>query len=295
MSLVEGKVAAEILSVKRPEDLKRVAELTFNGKVVGFPFNGIFGLFSNLDIPQAAESILIAKNRPADKKLIVVALPEYVDELVDFSKSHYSKEALKAVWTDKESVHALGMILPASFDTPVHMRQITNRETALESQTSQDKITASHYNPVSRFREFIASWMARVRDKEIVPNIDLGTVLVIWTEYPPLRYSMECFRELGGRAWIGTSANKSGQPTHWRFPELVTDFLYDVAALVEDDFTHLPERRRKSTSIVDFTNTIPRFHRDGNVSETEIKRAFKKHHLPGLWVGRDVIAVRGKS
>lgn len=290
MSAVESYLKAEILFSKNQKDLKRAAEIVLDGGVIAFPFNGIFGLFGNIDNPKIAEEIIRVKNRPANRKLIAVALPEHADELVNFSKSYYSLEALRELWTDTDSVHALGMILPASLGTPKHLRQL-----AETGEETRGKITPCPYHPVFQFREFMVYWKERVSQRDIRCEEDLGTVLIIWTEYPPLRFAIEHFRELGGRAWVGTSANKNGQPTHCSFPELEAEFRHDIAALVEDDFSRLPKERRKSTSVIDLTENPPRFHRAGNVSEEELVIALSKHRFPELTVGRDVVTVRSRT
>ena len=121
-----------------------------------------------------------------------------------------------------------------------------------------------------------------------------ATTLLIWTEYQPLRYLLERFRQCGGRALVATSANKAGEPTHWQFSLLRRDFGADVDAMVEADFSQLSEDRRKSTSIIDLTGDAPRFHRAGNVSELEIDEALVRNRLPGLRIAGEVIQVRAR-
>lgn len=226
--------------------LRRTAEIIHEGGIVAFPFNGIFGLFGDIDRIEVTELIHEAKDRPHDKKLIQVCLPEYINELADFSRTPFEEEQVIRLW---KNVHALGLILHAGTTAPFHLVI-----------------------------------------KEDGP--ETATVLPIWTEYDPLRYMIEHFRRLGGRALVGTSANKAGEPTHWRFEELKVDFSDSVHALIESDFSHLPEIRRRSTTIIDLTGEVPRLHREGNVLESEISDVLAKNGFPPLHVERDVITVR---
>ncbi len=229
------------------EHLQRVAGIIKAGGIVAFPFNGVFGLFGDMDNLQAAEAIIEAKDRPKDKRLIAVTTPEVVDRHTDLTRTGYAKDQLVALWRD---VHALGVILPASTRAPYH----------LTSGEGTDR-----------------------------------TILTIWTEYDPLRTMVEHFYSLGGRGLVGTSANKAGEATHFDPDNLYFDFGSIVQAVVYDRFDHLPAQRRKSTTVIDFTNHRPRLHREGNVSEEEIRLALKKHGFPELAVGRDVITVRGRA
>lgn len=237
---------AEELDSTNVSHLEKAAEVIMEGGIAALPFNGVFGLFGNIDNPRAINLILEAKARPRDKKLVATCLPEFVHELADFRRSHFSQDLLIEIWKD---VHALGAILPASTTAPYSL---------------------------------------------VITEGEKATILPIWTEYQPMRYLVEHLRKLGGRALVGTSANKSGQPTHWRYDELYEDFNRDVHAIMKADFSHLPEIRRKSTSVIDFTNSKPRLHREGNVSEEELHQVLAKHGLT-MHVDRDVIVVRGRD
>lgn len=229
------------------EHLRRVAEIIRDGGIVAFPFNGIFGLFGDIDNLHAAEAMIEAKGRPRDRKLIAVSTPETIDQHADLDRIGHLKHNLVALWKD---IHALGIILPASTYAPYHLT--------------------------------------------VGEGLD-RTILTIWTEYPSLRTMIERFHSLGGRGLIGTSANKSGEPTHFDPDSLYLDFKTDVQAVVYDRFDHLPLQRKKSTTIIDLTNHSPRLHREGNVSEEEVRQALRKHGFPELVVGRDVITVRGRT
>lgn len=249
MELLEVKhiKEAECLSSADKKHLERAAEIVKAGGIVAFPFNGVFGLFGDIDRLEAEQLILEAKNRPHDRKLIQVCLPEYARELADFSRTNFREDKVIKLWRD---IHALGIILPAATTAPYHT---------------------------------------------VIRENGSATVLPIWTEYSPLRHMVEHFRKLGGRALVGTSANRIGEPTHWKYDDLKKDFCFSVQALVEADFSYLPEIRRRSTSILDLTEEKPRWHREGNVTEAEIREALARHNFPQLQIGRDVIQVRARG
>lgn len=126
-----------------------------------------------------------------------------------------------------------------------------------------------------------------------------STTLSIYTEHKPVRYILENLRKLGGRALVGTSANKGGAATHWQYEPVYEEFKYDVDAVVaatpDPDFMNLSKLRLRSTSIVDCTGETPRLFRAGNVSVYEIKRNLRKCGFPEMTVGRDVITVRPRE
>lgn len=237
---------ALILDTNSESDIKKVAQVIKKGGIVAFPFNGIYGLFGDADNSRAANKIIIAKNRPKDKKLILVSLPEYIHEHIDLNKLQYEREKLINLW---KNIHALGVILPAAKTAPKHL----------------------------------------------VINEEIDTILTIWTEYAPIRKLVEEFRLLGGRALVGTSANKNGQPTHYAIETLTKDFQKEVNVIVSDNFDDLPAIRRKSTTVIDLTNGSPVLHRLGNVEEKELKKALQKNGFPKLQVLRDVIFVRPRD
>lgn len=238
---------APTLYVSESSHLVRVARIIRDGGIVAFPFNGVFGLFGDIDNVQAAEAIIEAKDRPKERKLIAVCTPETIEEHSDLSRTRYPREQLVALLKD---VHALGVILPASPRAPGHLT--------------------------------------------VGEGID-RTILTIWTEYAPLRTMIEHLYILGKRGLVGTSANKSGEATHFDPDNLYSDFGTNVQAVVYDHFDHLPPHRRKSTTVIDLTNHSPRLHREGNVAEAELREALRRHGFPELWVGRDVITVRGRA
>lgn len=116
------------------------------------------------------------------------------------------------------------------------------------------------------------------------PRNEQSTILSIWTEYKPLRKLITKFRQIGGRALAGTSANKNNQPTHIDAEEAWQDLKTEVDFIVEADFKHLPDIRKRSTSIIDLTQLQPRLHRLGNVTQEEIQKALLKFGFPDLQV-----------
>ncbi len=238
---------AQIFNAANPGHLKEVAGIIKNGGIVAFPFNGIFGLFGDVDNLKAANKILKAKNRPKDKNLIIVFEPERLPEFINIPKVKYSKTKIIKLWKE---IHALGIILPANETAPKNL---------------------------------------------VIKSGGLTTILPIWTEYKPLRTLLKYFQNIGGRAFVGTSANKSGQPTHFKVDSLISDFEKDVDAIVTDSFDHLNPTRLKSTTVIDLTNGSPRLHRLGNVEELELEILLKKHGLPQIIKQRDIIVVQGRS
>lgn len=249
-NFVSQKISAKkarILSSSSSNDLEEVAAIIKNGGIVAFPFNGIYGLFGDIDNLKAAKKILKAKNRPSDKNLIVVFQPEKLPEFIDISQISYKKSKIIKLWKE---IHALGIIMPASEKVPGNL---------------------------------------------ILKTGSMNTVLPIWTEYKPLRQLLKNFQKLGGRALVGTSANKSGQPTHYRVEGLIPEFERDVDAIITDSFDNLHPSRLKSTTVIDLSNGAPRLHRLGNVEEEELSSLLKKHGLPDLIKQRDIIVVQSRD
>lgn len=118
-----------------------------------------------------------------------------------------------------------------------------------------------------------------------------NSLLNIWTEYhphQPLRRLISCLRKEGVQALAGTSANRSGRPTHTNPEEVFEEFKNDVPCMLLDDFSHLPLQLRRSTSIVDFTCSPPRLFREGSLKESEIREHLRELDLGDLIVDREV-------
>lgn len=254
MAIRSPERVAEKLDLAKPSDLERAARMVVNGEVIALPFNGIFGLFGDIDSPKVAEKIAHIKQRPFDKKHVVTYLPEHIEEIADLSRVHiirdrgtHVKDILQQLWV--KDLHALGVILPAAGAAPYHLVQ---------------------------------------------GEMNNATILPIWTENEDLRRLSNEVRSLGRRGLVATSANKEGQPTHWLYEELYEEFKRDLRGIAYGDFSGFSEIRRKSTSVLDFTNKIIRLHREGNVPEEELREALAKHNLQ-MRIGRDVIEVRGRK
>ncbi len=235
--MLRAAPSARVLSALKPPDLVTAAEILLDGGVVALPFNGMFALFGDLEQPHVHQRLLDAKNRPADKRIAQVTLPEHAHELADFSRMAHSEEDVLALW---QELHGLGIIVPA-----------TRRCHALQAAAQE---------------------------------ID-GTTLLVWTEFQPMRVVLEHFRAFGGLALCGTSANKSGLQTYTTVRDVYRDFFNEVDAIVADDFTHLPEQRRRSTTIVDLSGTYPRLHRPGSVRVSELQAALSRHGFGLLRIG----------
>lgn len=247
----QGRLA-ERLRADNPAHLDHVVEIVRNGGAVALPFKGVYGIFGDVDSEGAAKQIVKAKIRPEDQKLIIVPLPEHIEEVANLTRSRINRKNFEDLLTE---VHALGVILHAATTAPFHL--------------------------------------VKQRDD------GAATTLSIWAEDESMRYIVERARSLGGRALVGTSANKSGETTHWKFEPLCEDFKYDVDAVVaatpDENFLNLLKFRRKSTSVVDFTGEVPRLHRSGNVTDYELTRLLRKYHFSKMIIGRDVITVRPRE
>ncbi len=237
------KKKAHKLNAFKMEDISKAVDIIMHDGIIAFPFNGIYGLFGNVKSKRAAEKIYRAKNRPKDKKLIVVTPPEFITQYAKIDHLPFPHKELTSFWKE---IHALGIILPSNDLLPV----------TIEND---------------------------------------GTILTIWTEYEPLRNLFELFQQRGGTAFIGTSANKSGQATHFEVTTLWKDFAYDVDAIIEADFTHLTPERRKSTTVIDMTDHQPRLHRVGNVSRDELSAVMKNNNIPELADNEPLIIVQGRE
>ena len=117
------------------------------------------------------------------------------------------------------------------------------------------------------------------------------TILNVWTEQPPdapLRRLIHELRRRGKRALAGTSANLTGQPTITEPDEVVAVFGRRVSAILLDDFDEVPSVRRRSASIVDFTQPRPHLFREGSVPADELAAELRSRRLGELVIGPDV-------
>ena len=111
-------MAARILSLENARDRGYAADLIASGEVVVCAFNGIFTLLGDADDPAVADKAAEAKQRPQAKGVALVCPPEFFGE-------HVVTDAtmLLRAQTLQRSLHALGVILPASRAAPAHVVQ----------------------------------------------------------------------------------------------------------------------------------------------------------------------------
>lgn len=108
---------AELLTIYKADHLSKAAKIINNGGIAVVAFNGIYGIFGDLQNAQAAERIVKVKNRPQDKKLVAVSAPENLAELADFSQLN-NGVTHEHVIILQQRLHALGVILPSHDNTP---------------------------------------------------------------------------------------------------------------------------------------------------------------------------------
>ena len=113
----------------------------------------------------------------------------------------------------------------------------------------------------------------------------------VWTEQPPkapLRQLVGELRRRGKRALAGTSANLSGQPTITDAEEVIAVFGQRVSTILLDDVAAVPPGRRRSATIVDFTQPQPHLVREGSVPADELAPELRRLDLGELVIGADV-------
>jgi tRNA A37 threonylcarbamoyladenosine synthetase subunit TsaC/SUA5/YrdC len=121
--------------------------------------------------------------------------------------------------------------------------------------------------------------------------VQSGTILNVWTEQPPkapLRQLVGELRRRGRRALAGTSANLSGQPTITDADEAIAVFGQRVSTILLDDFDAVPPERRRSATIVDFTQPQPHLFREGSVPAGDLAAELRRLGLGELVIGADV-------
>ncbi len=121
--------------------------------------------------------------------------------------------------------------------------------------------------------------------------VQAGTILNVWTEQAPtapLRQLVGELRRRGRRALAGTSANLSGQPTITDAEEVIAVFGQRVSMILLQDFDAVPPARRRSATIIDFTQPQPRLVREGSVPAGELAAELRRLGLGELVIGPDV-------
>ena len=117
-----------------------------------------------------------------------------------------------------------------------------------------------------------------------------GSILNVWSDYRPLIALQQACRQRGMRAFLGASANMSGQPTIIKRDEMSTLFGERLPLIFDQDEA-VPGHRQKSTSLVDFTGALPVLIREGNVPRTEIEAATERLGLGRLIISNDLKSV----
>lgn len=110
-----------------------------------------------------------------------------------------------------------------------------------------------------------------------------GTILTFWAKYPPLRALLVNFKELGGFSLAATSANLSGEGTHWLSAPLIHDFDGKVNFIARDD--GMPRERNISTTVLRWTGEQPTLFREGNVRLDELRGIIRRISFPELFIG----------
>jgi tRNA A37 threonylcarbamoyladenosine synthetase subunit TsaC/SUA5/YrdC len=121
--------------------------------------------------------------------------------------------------------------------------------------------------------------------------VQAGTILNVWTEQPPtapLRQLVGELRRRGKRALAGTSANLSGQPTITDPDEVIAVFSQHVSTILLQDFDQVPPARRRSATIMDFTQPQPHLVREGSVPAGELAAELQRLGLGELVIGANV-------
>lgn len=105
--------------------------------------------------------------------------------------------------------------------------------------------------------------------------VQSGTILNVWTEYPPqfpLSQLVRFARAKGLRGFKGASTNLSYEPTYSTVDQVLAQFDGSIP-LILDGAERAPLERRKSTTLIDLTGERPRMIRAGNVSADEVQTA----------------------
>lgn len=103
-----------IAHISQPDALDQAAAHIQRGEIVAIAFNGVYGLFGNIDDPEAAAQIFVSKDRPLNKSLIAVIDPESITMLADAQSTALQVyHPLANIQELLRRSHALGVILPA--------------------------------------------------------------------------------------------------------------------------------------------------------------------------------------
>jgi L-threonylcarbamoyladenylate synthase len=116
--MIESTVMTEMLLPDSERALSKAAHILRGGGVIVSPFRGPLALICDADSQSAVNKIIDIKERPLDKKTIMIVPPEGLDQFVDRGRLPHDLGTVKRVW---QHVHALGLILPASDQVPEYL------------------------------------------------------------------------------------------------------------------------------------------------------------------------------
>ena len=105
-----------------------------------------------------------------------------------------------------------------------------------------------------------------------------GTILNVWTEYPPFRpfaRLIELARAKGLRGFQGASTNLSHEDTYSSLSQVLEQFNGKIPLVLDSDL-RLPPERRKSTTLIDLTGDQPTLIREGSVSAAELQSGLNR-------------------
>ncbi len=239
-----GLLRRDVSSKKLDSAIKDAARCMAEGKICLFPSEGVYTLAldgKNIEVVTRLREI---KGRETNKREGIIAPPERLFELMDFSffkrnKINIDKKKIKALY----EVNPLGLIVPCNPEkVPEHL--ITYREVNGEKVPTIMNIWNSKYKIYRKF------W------KEL-------------SKYPHV-------------FWVGTSANKSNQhPMNFRGAS--THFAPFLGIAVEDPYleTH---PFQGSYTMIDLIQDPPAVSRKGSIHPEYHPKEFEKFYkvLPNL-------------
>ncbi|MEM8863036.1 MAG: Sua5/YciO/YrdC/YwlC family protein [Chloroflexota bacterium] len=123
--------------------------------------------------------------------------------------------------------------------------------------------------------------------KDLVQN---GTIMNVWTEYPPSRPLSQLTQlalAKGLRGFKGASTNLSNEPTYSTVQQVLDQFN-GIVPLILNGEVAVPEHRRKSTTLIDFTQQRPTMIRSGNVTAEEVQDALDEVGFGQLQISESV-------
>ena len=123
-----------------------------------------------------------------------------------------------------------------------------------------------------------------------VDLVQNGTIMNVWTEYPPhnpLGQLTNLARARGVRGFKGASTNLSHEATYNTVEQVLAQFDGKIPLILEGGMP-VAEHRRKSTTLVDLTCERPTIIRAGNVSAEEVQVALDRVGFGKLEIAKNV-------